>query len=263
MNGIVRSLLKGAKTVKATTRNNKVETSGSSSAGDGLPVLMRQARKDENMTKIELLKQYHDMACHNLFCYSRNYAMTEPKEGYEAEWKQAGEEVKLLEEMIGQQEKIEKGINEAHRYIGKRPRGVKREADAEEVEKRVEKISKEQIAMAAEAPCGNDNICGKACRDCDPTTADDVDKDLKEHLQKRLFKASDDTTLSPQDLMCIARHIQFHTDTCFKDKKNVPLPCAVCEQPCKTDGTKTIITDPWLAFEKLGRITQIELTPYA
>ena len=63
---------------------------------------MRQARKDDYMTKIELLEKYHDMACHNLFCYSRNYAMTEPKEGYEAEWKQAGEEVKLLEEMIKQ-----------------------------------------------------------------------------------------------------------------------------------------------------------------
>ncbi|MCX7841511.1 MAG: hypothetical protein N2489_00360 [Clostridia bacterium] len=57
------------------------------------------------MTKIELLKKYHDMACHNLFCYSRNYAMTEPKDGYEAEWKQAGEEVELLEEIIEQQKK--------------------------------------------------------------------------------------------------------------------------------------------------------------
>lgn len=82
------------------------------------------------MTKIELLKKYHDMACHNLFCYSRNYAMTEPKEGYEAEWKQAGEEVKVLEEMIKELEqvKIEKGINEAHRYLGTRGKKTNPEA---------------------------------------------------------------------------------------------------------------------------------------
>jgi len=74
------------------------------------------------MTKVELLKKYHGMACYNLFCYSRNYAMTEPKEGSEAEWKQAGGEVELLEEMIKEQQLIEKNINKAHRYLDKRPR---------------------------------------------------------------------------------------------------------------------------------------------
>jgi hypothetical protein len=56
------------------------------------------------MTRIELLKKYYDMACHNLLCYSRNYAMTVPKEGFEVEWKQVNEECELLQEMIKQYE---------------------------------------------------------------------------------------------------------------------------------------------------------------
>ena len=52
------------------------------------------------MTKLELLKKYENMASHNLFCYSRNLGMTEPKEGFERQWKQAKEECKLLEEMM-------------------------------------------------------------------------------------------------------------------------------------------------------------------
>lgn len=54
------------------------------------------------MTKKELLNKYRDMACHNLLCYSNNYLMTEPKAGYEKEWQEAKEEVKILEEIISE-----------------------------------------------------------------------------------------------------------------------------------------------------------------
>ena len=52
------------------------------------------------LTKKDLLLQYLEMAIHNLLCYSRNYLMSEPKEGYEKEWNEAQEEVHLLDEMI-------------------------------------------------------------------------------------------------------------------------------------------------------------------
>lgn len=52
------------------------------------------------MTKKDLLKKRYEMACHNLLCYSKNYAMSEAKEGYEAQWKLANEECELLQEMI-------------------------------------------------------------------------------------------------------------------------------------------------------------------
>ena len=52
------------------------------------------------MTKLELLSKYVDQANHNFFCYSRNYAMTEPKEGFERQWKQAKEECELLDVLM-------------------------------------------------------------------------------------------------------------------------------------------------------------------
>lgn len=89
--GVAKSLFRGAR-AKATVRNTEIAK------------MWFEYKGVDYMTKIGLLKKYHDMACHNLFCYSRNYAMTEPKEGYETEWKQAGEEVKLLDEMIKEAE---------------------------------------------------------------------------------------------------------------------------------------------------------------
>ncbi|MBU5312248.1 hypothetical protein KQI38_09430 [Tissierella carlieri] len=55
------------------------------------------------MTRVEILEKYKDIACHNLFCYSANYLMSKPKEGYEKEWNEANEEIKLLEELIAEQ----------------------------------------------------------------------------------------------------------------------------------------------------------------
>lgn len=52
------------------------------------------------MEKMDLLKKYLDMACHNLLCYSKNYAMSEPKEQFVQEWNEAQEEIELLKEMV-------------------------------------------------------------------------------------------------------------------------------------------------------------------
>jgi hypothetical protein len=56
------------------------------------------------MTKLEILKKNLDMASHNLYCTSANYLMTRPKEGMETEWTEYQQEVKLLTEMIKEQE---------------------------------------------------------------------------------------------------------------------------------------------------------------
>lgn len=55
------------------------------------------------MTRLDLFKKYHDMACHNLLCYSANCLMEKPKEGYEKEWNEALQEVEILEELIKEQ----------------------------------------------------------------------------------------------------------------------------------------------------------------
>lgn len=52
------------------------------------------------MEKLDVLNKYYDRACHNLFCYSRNYLMTEAKQGYENEWREALEECEILQSMI-------------------------------------------------------------------------------------------------------------------------------------------------------------------
>lgn len=52
------------------------------------------------MTEKELLKKYYDIASHNLLCYSANYFMDTPKNGFEKDWKEAKAECELLESMI-------------------------------------------------------------------------------------------------------------------------------------------------------------------
>lgn len=61
------------------------------------------------MTKRDVLQKAIEMANHNVFCYSANYLMTEPKAGYEKEHKEAVEELQILEsilqEVCGEKEK--------------------------------------------------------------------------------------------------------------------------------------------------------------
>lgn len=56
------------------------------------------------MEKMEFLKKSLDRAYHNLLCYSQNYLMNTPKEGYEKEWESQADEVKLINEMIAELE---------------------------------------------------------------------------------------------------------------------------------------------------------------
>lgn len=51
------------------------------------------------MGREELLERYIDLESHNLFCYSANYGMTEPKPGCEKEWHECKERLKGLEEI--------------------------------------------------------------------------------------------------------------------------------------------------------------------
>lgn len=60
------------------------------------------------MTKQDLLKKYYGRACHNLLCYSANYLMDRPKDGFEKEWEEAKAEVELLEEIMIRETTIEK-----------------------------------------------------------------------------------------------------------------------------------------------------------
>lgn len=52
------------------------------------------------MTIIELLKEYLDRECNNVFCYSATYTMDTPKRGYEREFEQATERVQILRHAI-------------------------------------------------------------------------------------------------------------------------------------------------------------------
>lgn len=44
-----------------------------------------------------------EMAYHNLLCYSKNYLMSEPKEGWEHEWQEAKARVMELEKAKGEE----------------------------------------------------------------------------------------------------------------------------------------------------------------
>jgi len=48
------------------------------------------------MTRETFLREKLEMASHNLMCYSKNYAMDTPKEGYEERYREAGAEVEML-----------------------------------------------------------------------------------------------------------------------------------------------------------------------
>lgn len=69
----------------------------------GTPPLVAEAvpiKVNNAAVTLEYLKRQRDMATHNLFCYSANYAMTKPKEGYEDEWHKAARDCELVEELL-------------------------------------------------------------------------------------------------------------------------------------------------------------------
>lgn len=69
----------------------------------GTPPIVAEAvsiKVNNAAVTLEYLKRQRDMATHNLFCYSANYAMTKPKEGYEDEWHKAARDCELVEELL-------------------------------------------------------------------------------------------------------------------------------------------------------------------
>ena len=64
------------------------------------------------VTRKDILKEAYQMACHNLFCYSKNYGMTIPKDGCEKEFEKHKSEVEVLQEwlkelQLSEQENVE------------------------------------------------------------------------------------------------------------------------------------------------------------
>jgi len=69
----------------------------------GTPTLVAETvpvKVNDTALTLEYLERQRDMAAHNQFCYSANYAMTKPKEGYEEEWRKAGRDYELVEELL-------------------------------------------------------------------------------------------------------------------------------------------------------------------
>ena len=52
------------------------------------------------MNKIDLLNEFKDKLYNNLLCYSENQLMVSPKYNYLKEWKETKEKIKIIEEII-------------------------------------------------------------------------------------------------------------------------------------------------------------------
>lgn len=91
------------------------------------------------MDRISLLKKYLDQACHNCLCYSKNYAMTEPKDEYKKEWQEARQEIEMLEQMIAHDNSKKEAVINVNITVD-------RQLNAEELKKRITKILKDEIA---------------------------------------------------------------------------------------------------------------------
>lgn len=68
--------------------------------------------KDENdITKLNFLKEIKDMVNHNIMCYSENYSLGKAKEGYEKEFIRENKKLILVEQMIKEEKQKEKKKN--------------------------------------------------------------------------------------------------------------------------------------------------------
>jgi len=65
-----------------------------------------------SITRLSILKEMQDRAWYDALCYSANYGMTKPKEGYEAQWKEAKEKARLIDQMVKEQKEKEEMNNE-------------------------------------------------------------------------------------------------------------------------------------------------------
>lgn len=60
------------------------------------------------MTKLELLIELYHREKYNLSCYSADYLNTKAKKGFEVQYKEHKEKVRLLEKIIGDYEESDK-----------------------------------------------------------------------------------------------------------------------------------------------------------
>lgn len=60
------------------------------------------------MTKLELLVEFYHREKYNLSCYSSDYLFENAKKGYEVQYAEHKEKVRLLDEIIGDYEERDK-----------------------------------------------------------------------------------------------------------------------------------------------------------
>ena len=74
--------------------------------------------KDETeITKLEFLNEIKDMISHNIMCYSSNYSLEQPKQGYEKEFIVENKKLMLVEQMIKEEKQKEKKKNKEARSM--------------------------------------------------------------------------------------------------------------------------------------------------
>lgn len=70
----------------------------------------------EKMSKLAVLKELLEQIEYNILCYSDNYLMTKPKEGYKEEWRSEKIKAKVIEIIISdikEQDKINQKQNKS------------------------------------------------------------------------------------------------------------------------------------------------------
>ena len=68
------------------------------------------------MNKIDLLKEFKDMLCHNLLCYSSDYLMNKPKKQYVKDWEETKEKISIIDEIINDEKRIESESEETEEF---------------------------------------------------------------------------------------------------------------------------------------------------
>lgn len=61
----------------------------------------------KTITRLNVLREMQDMAWHNVFCYSADWAMTRPKAGLEEEWSEATAKAEIVDLMVAEEKEKE------------------------------------------------------------------------------------------------------------------------------------------------------------
>lgn len=70
------------------------------------------------ITKLSILKDLKQNIEHNIFCYSENYLLTQPKNKYISEWKIENKKLKIVEQMIREERQKMKEKNKSKGVLG-------------------------------------------------------------------------------------------------------------------------------------------------